>query len=57
MVHRLTVKKLKEWIADEMKGAEEYRKYGFLEQAGDEVKHAWHFENLLAEKKNDIHGS
>lgn len=53
MVHRLTVKKLREWISDEKKGAEEYRKYGFLEQAGDEVKHAWHFENLLFEKRRE----
>lgn len=51
MAHKVTVRKLKEWISDEKKGAEEYRKYGFLEQAGDEVKHAWHFENLLFEKR------
>ena len=51
MVHKVSEKKLKAWIKEEQQGAEEYYKYGFPEQARDELKHSFHFQNILMEKK------
>lgn len=50
MVHKVTTKQLKDWIKEELESAEMYRKYGFPEQARDEQKHAFHFQNVLFEK-------
>lgn len=47
MVHKLTERKIRYFIADERKATREYRKYGLTNLAGDEAGHHAYLKGIL----------